>query len=306
MSKRNLKSDRDNIAIRLVRFMQLAFLGESFSTKDLENEFGVGDRTIQRDLKALRAHGFEFKTKNGITHATALGGGFLNTHSLSLARNLGVSEIFPSFGENEIADLLNGVYKIDAKFDKFAPNSTLKRDFNDICSAIKNHYILNFTYAEKPRTAKPYAFIFRLGVWYVLCDEKGVLKTFTFEKISNLDVLEQTFSPENEKLAQIKENKNHWFSSAPVEAVLRLSITATAYLAHKQFFIKQKITKKDEKFAYLSVTAAFEDEILNFAKLYLPYVKIIEPANLQSKFEKILQDYLEKSANATNTDGKIS
>ncbi|MBQ9877217.1 MAG: HTH domain-containing protein, partial [Campylobacter sp.] len=68
-------SDRDNIAIRLVRFMQLAFLGESFSVKDLESEFGVGDRTIQRDLKALRAHGFEFETKNGITHATALGGG---------------------------------------------------------------------------------------------------------------------------------------------------------------------------------------------------------------------------------------
>ncbi|MDA3056187.1 MULTISPECIES: helix-turn-helix transcriptional regulator [unclassified Campylobacter] len=306
MSKRNLKSDRDNIAIRLVRFMQLAFLGESFRKKDLENEFGVGDRTIQRDLEALRVHGFEFKTKNGITHATALGVGFLNSCSLSLARNLGVSEIFPSFGENEITDLLNGVYKIDAKFEKFIANSTLKNDFKDICSAIKNHYILNFTYAQKPRTAKPYAFIFRLGVWYALCDEKGVLKTFTFEKISNLDVLEQTFSPENEKLAQIKENKNHWFSSAPVEAVLRLSITATAYLNHKQFFIKQKITKQDDKFAYLSVTAAFEDEILNFAKLYLPYVKIIEPANLQSKFEKILQDYLEKSANATNTDGKIS
>lgn len=306
MSKRNLKSDRDNIAIRLVRFMQLAFLGESFRKKDLENEFGVGDRTIQRDLKALRVHGFEFETKNGITHATALGRGFLNSCSLSLAQNLGVSEIFPSFGENEITDLLNGVYKIDAKFDKFAPNSTLKTNFEYICYAIKNHYILNFTYAQKPRTAKPYAFIFRLGVWYVLCDEKGVLKTFTFEKISNLDVLEQTFSPENEKLAQIKENKNHWFSSAPVQAVLRLDSMATAYLAHKQFFIKQKITKKDEKFAYLSVTAAFEDEILNFAKLYLLYVKIIEPANLQSKFEKILQDYLEKSANATNTDGKIS
>ncbi|MBP3207782.1 MAG: hypothetical protein J6M21_05935 [Campylobacter sp.] len=68
-------SDRDNIAIRLVRFMQLAFLGESFRKKDLESEFGVGDRTIQRDLEALRVHGFEFKTKNGITHATALGGG---------------------------------------------------------------------------------------------------------------------------------------------------------------------------------------------------------------------------------------
>ena len=140
----------------------------------------------------------------------------------------------------------------------------------------------------------------------MLCDEKGVLKTFTFEKITDLSVETETFAPQKDKLAQIKENKNHWFSSAPVQAVLRLDSRATAYLAHKQFFIKQKITKQDDKFAYLSVTAAFEDEILNFAKLYLPYVKIIEPANLQSKFEKILQDYLEKSANATNTDGKIS
>ena len=97
--------------------------------------------------------------------------------------------------------------------------------------------------------------------------------------------------------SQIKENKNHWFSSAPVEAVLRLSITATAYLNHKQFFIKQKITKKDDKFAYLSVTAAFEDEILNFAKLYLPYIKIIEPSYLQDEFERVLKSYLGNGEN---------
>ena len=47
----------------------------AYRKKDLQSEFGVGDRTIQRDLEALRVHGFEFKTKNGITHATALGGG---------------------------------------------------------------------------------------------------------------------------------------------------------------------------------------------------------------------------------------
>ncbi|MDA3062238.1 MULTISPECIES: WYL domain-containing protein [unclassified Campylobacter] len=226
-----------------------------------------------------------------------MGGGFLDTCSLSLARNLGVSEIFPSFGSEEITDLLNGVYKIDAKFDKFTPNSTLKRDFEEICYAIKNHNILNFTYSGKERTAKPYAFIFRLGVWYVLCDEMGVLKTFTFEKISNLDVLEQTFSPEIKKLAQIKENKNHWFSQSPVSARLRVDNTALAYLGRKKFFITQNFIDKNDKFATLAVTAAFEDEILNFAKLYLPYIKIIEPANLQSKFEKILQDYLKNGGN---------
>ncbi|MDA3054289.1 WYL domain-containing protein [Campylobacter sp. VBCF_02 NA5] len=291
------KDSRENIAIRLLKFMQFAFLGESFREKDLQSEFGVDVRTIQRDLKALRAYGFEFETKNGVTHANCVGGGFLDTCSLSLARNLGVSEIFPSFGSEEITDLLNGVYKIDAKFDKFAPNSTLKRDFEEICYAIKNHNILNFTYSGKERTAKPYAFIFRLGVWYVLCDEMGVLKTFTFEKISNLDVLEQTFSPEIKKLAQIKENKNHWFSQSPVSARLRVDNTALAYLGRKKFFITQNFIDKNDKFATLAVTAAFEDEILNFAKLYLPYVKITEPANLQSKFEKILQDYLKNGGN---------
>ena len=82
MGKRNLKSDRDNIAIRLVRFMQLAFLGESFRKKDLENEFGVGDRTIDRDLKALRVHGFEFKTKKWHNLRNCVGGGLFK-HSLA-------------------------------------------------------------------------------------------------------------------------------------------------------------------------------------------------------------------------------
>ncbi|MDA3070494.1 HTH domain-containing protein [Campylobacter sp. VBCF_08 NA3] len=69
------KDSRENIAIRLLKFMQFAFLGESFREKDLQSEFGVDVRTIQRDLKALRAYGFEFETKNGVTHANCVGGG---------------------------------------------------------------------------------------------------------------------------------------------------------------------------------------------------------------------------------------
>lgn len=64
--------------------------------------------------KKFKTHSFELETK------TAFNAGFL---ILSLAKFSIALEVM------KITNLLNGVYKIDAKFDKFTQNFTLKRDF---------------------------------------------------------------------------------------------------------------------------------------------------------------------------------
>ncbi|WP_180380406.1 hypothetical protein [Campylobacter devanensis] len=45
----------------------------------------------------------------------------------------------------------------------------------------------------------------------------------------------------------------------------------------------------------LEVNFAFDDELLNVVKAWIPYIKIIEPKELDVKLKDILKDYIKDS-----------
>lgn len=57
------------------------------------------------------------------------------------------------------------------------------RDFKLVSLAILNKKILCFDYKKIPRCIKPYKLVSNNEIWYVLADEKDMLKNFTLSKI---------------------------------------------------------------------------------------------------------------------------
>ncbi len=53
--------------------------------------------------------------------------------------------------------------------------------------------------------------------------------------------------------------------------------------------------KDDKNRILLEVNFAFDDELLNLVKAWIPYVKIIEPKELDIKLKDILKDYIKDS-----------
>lgn len=49
---------------------------------------------------------------------------------------------------------------------------------------------------------------------------------------------------------------------------------------------------KDKGKIIVGAEIAYDDEILQVAKYWLPFIKIVEPLNLRDKFENLLRDYL--------------
>ena len=53
--------------------------------------------------------------------------------------------------------------------------------------------------------------------------------------------------------------------------------------------------KDDENGILLEVNFDFDDELLNVIKVWIPYIKIIEPKELDVKLKDILKDYIKDS-----------
>ena len=67
---------------------------------------------------------------------------------------------------------------------------------------------------------------------------------------------------------------------------------AREYFERKNIFKSFKILKDDNNGILLEVRFAFDDELLNVVKAWIPYIKIIEPKELNAKLKNSLLEYV--------------
>ena len=101
-----------------------------------------------------------------------------------------------------------------------------------------------------------------------------------------------TFTPSNIFLKRIEENNLKWLNASAKSARILVSPKAREYFERKQVFKSYKLIKDDENGILLEVNFAFDDELLNVIKAWIPYIKIIEPKELDIKLKNILKNYI--------------
>ena len=224
------------------------------------------------------------------------GGGLAKTIQ-KFATLSGIKSLYPTLDEYFLAEFLddntNFIYHI-------TPSSYAKTNpklFEDISSAILEHKCLSFEYKEKQRQVKPYELSHIQGVWYLIADEKDILKHFTFNKLQRIEFLNNTFTPKIKFLTQLKKKQELWLSQNPKKALLHIQAKAKEYFLRKPLPPNFHIIKDDTQGLLVRVSFAFDDELFKFVKTWLPYIIIKEPKQMQVKFESILKGYLQESKN---------
>ena len=210
----------------------------------------------------------------------------------------GINALYPKLDSYFIAELFddnfNQIYDISQiSFEK--TNPTL---FSQISEAILNHQVLVFAYKGKERVIKPYKLAHIQGIWYLIADENGILKNFALNKMQSVRFTNKRFYPKANFIAQINDSHNLWHSQRTKSAVIRIDIKAKYYFLRKSLPPNINLIGYDESKILIRFTYAFDDEIFNFLKLWIPYARIDKPKDLQKKFNQKLKDYI----NATNTD----
>ncbi|MDC7793013.1 WYL domain-containing protein, partial [Campylobacter coli] len=130
------------------------------------------------------------------------------------------------------------------------------------------------------------------GIWYLIADEKDKLKHFTFSKIKNISKNDEIFTPKEEFLDQILNDKNIWLDDSK-EAIVKLDKKAKEHFFRKNILNNFELIDEDEQSYTLKVYFSYDDELLNVVKQWIPYMKIEKPFELKEKLDSILKDYLE-------------
>ena len=267
--------------------------GESFSLDDLAIEFNVSKRTIQRDINEKFSY-LPLIRENGYVRLEEYALGKLNYNDLkNFAILSGIKHLYPSLDDDFVVDLLNtklnSTYLI--KGYDYEDMSSKKEDFNLINIAIVKLYQITFVYNNKQRVINPYKLVNTSGTWYLVGDEDGILKTYTFSKISNLNTTIDTFSLNEEFVQTINQNQATWFSQTKIDVTLEIDNKVIEYFTKKQILPKQKLIEENKEYCIITAQVSYDEEILRIIRYWIPHIKIIEPTYLRDKLKEQLDNY---------------
>ncbi|MCG3686822.1 WYL domain-containing protein [Arcobacter lacus] len=288
--------EHDKLSTRLSQILIKFNNGDRVTIEDLAEEFGVSKRTIERDF--VRFSYLPIIKENKEYYLEDLAIGKLNFDDIkNFAIFSGVKSLFPSLTKQFLAEILTD--KINKAFlvsnSGFEDIEKKQEIFYNLTSAICDQKIINFFYNDKARVVKPYKLINTNGIWYLNATENEDIKTYTFSKIKSLKVTDEKFIQNINILKEIERNEINFLSSITKEVHLQIDNSAKEYFLRKKVLSNMKIIDQTNEYFIVSTNVAFDDEILNIVKQWIPYIKIVSPLELQNKLQDTLKNYLLKN-----------
>ena len=288
--------EHDKLSTRLSQILIKFNNGDRVTIEDLAEEFGVSKRTIERDF--VRFSYLPIIKENKEYYLENLAIGKLNFDDIkNFAIFSGVKSLFPSLTKQFLAEIITD--KINKAFlvsnSGFEDIEKKQEIFYNLTSAICDQKIINFFYNDKARVIKPYKLINTNGIWYLNATENEDIKTYTFSKIKSLKVTDEKFIQNINILKEIERNEINFLSSITKEVHLEIDNSAKEYFLRKKVLSNMKIIDQTNEYFIVSTNVAFDDEILNIVKQWIPYIRIVSPLELQNKLQDTLKNYLLKN-----------
>ena len=126
------------------------------------------------------------------------------------------------------------------------------------------------------------------------------LKTFSFSKVSCLEVLDGHFSWSKEIDNRLAVEDGIWLSEANQEVVLKINGEVAGYFKRRKLIANQVIEKELEDGGLLvSAKVGHLNQILPIIRYWLPHIRVISPESLQQELEQGLTEYLKKTRKDT-------
>jgi predicted DNA-binding transcriptional regulator YafY len=295
--------------VRLGQILKTFMEKEKVSTTWLSKNFQTTPRTIQRDLILMKKASFPLsESARGYYQLDkTLIKNFEVFDETELALVIAIKNIVGQLGEpfqQAADDIFNKLYEdvtTSPVFIKIDDSVILdKRQFNRIVKTIREKRQGAFQYEGFPLyeiTIEPYRVCFFDGFWYLvgkdICDRK--FKRYALDKIKEFKPLNKNFRcvPAQMDL-MLKESSNIWFSSERnIEVVIAVDKSRAHYFRRRKAFPHQQI--KEER-ADGTIVVSFKvgslDEIMNTIKVWLPYIKIIQPEELKNIFLKKMKAWI--------------
>ncbi|EPZ1177500.1 helix-turn-helix transcriptional regulator [Klebsiella oxytoca] len=179
----------DRLASRLAILVSRLFMGESLSVRQLAQEFGVSERTVQRDLRErLRYLDTEY-TGGSFRLRDARGPFRTNNDILRFARLTSVAHYFPALDPRLLSVLLDSGQDAPCIIWNAPPRQapTLFGGFQTLIQAIICKRRIHFLHhGSQQSSVAPYRLICLEGEWYLVAVSKERIQVFTLSAITDV------------------------------------------------------------------------------------------------------------------------
>ncbi len=282
----------DKLAKRLGIILTRLNSGEHLNLSDLERDFNVSKRTLQRDFNDRLSY-LPIQRENSTYFIDPR---FLGRQRKSdvkpLLEMLGLSQIFPSFDELLFSQLsTERVAPFLFRNIKIEDTTGYEETFKSVTLAIQEKRKVKFHYKQKAyNEVSPYRLVNDRGWWYLAAVHNGSLKSFKVLNIAKVCVSNHQFAlrPEIEK--QVTDGCLMWVTDSPIEIVLRIDSTIAGHFRKADILPSQQLLK-DLDDGSLLVTSSITDQkqIIPILKYWLPDIEILSPAELKQSLLYELQ-----------------
>ncbi|NHB89836.1 helix-turn-helix transcriptional regulator [Photorhabdus tasmaniensis] len=191
----NTATRYDRFAIRLTQIISRLLSGESLDLKTLAEEFGVSERTLQRDFHQRLLH-LNIVSENG---RWRLDGKRFSDSSLDLLafmRNTGITHLFPS-PDRRLIHYLTGETSYSPCLiwpslhtDSVVPSECFHRLIQAVC---QQNCIRLLTGDDSHEALEPYRLIHTEGNWYLVACQAGIIRVIPVASISLVTLTTENF-----------------------------------------------------------------------------------------------------------------
>ncbi|HFN8173788.1 TPA: helix-turn-helix transcriptional regulator [Escherichia coli] len=188
------RSRHDRLAVRLSLIISRLMAGESLSLKTLSDEFGVTERTLQRDFHQRLVH-LDLEYRNGRYSLRRQSSPGAIPEMLSFIQNTGIARILPLRNGRLITCLTDNQEPSPSLIWLPAPDitATFPECFSQLILAIRQCIHISLMTERWYPSLEPCRLIYYSGSWYLIALQKGKLQVFPLADIKSVSLTSERF-----------------------------------------------------------------------------------------------------------------
>lgn len=289
--------------------------GSRVTMHSLMEDLVIKERTAYRYLNILKAGGFPIKFDTKLSCYTFSEGFSLKQLKLTVKESLAFAlakKMLGGFGSDMEGIFTNLEQRLTADSSKLPKHILITSGSHSgkameyigaISDAIMNYQKIEIEYSASHaddisrRKLKPCFLFYRDGFWYMRahCEKAGEIRTFAIDGVGSLKVLSEHFLPKDINASEeLDATFGAWMDGEPVEIVLRFDKNLKTGVLRKKWHTSQVNMELSDGRLEVRFTIKGLGGIKKWIFQWLPYVEVIEPAELREEIVNDLSNALDK------------
>lgn len=282
----------EKLAYRLSQILSRLYAGEKLSLIDLEQEFGVHERTVLRDFNRLAF--LPIEREDGYYYLKQLDHRNPKAHkALHALSNMGIDKLFPD--RKTITQALN--HKTQSILFRHIPVEDSAR-FRDtlilIADAIHQRNTLTLTFHNRRyHQMEPYQLINERGYWYLIAAQKTQSHSFRVAEIAEIIRHDDIYTPSPILSEKLTREELHWQAHGVIEVIAQIdSGRIRDYQETEHHLTIRPLKELDYGSTLISIQTSDIHSLMPVLKSWIPSVDIISPLWVKQALMREIEAYL--------------